>query len=121
MLKINLFEICSLKNIIPVTDEKIIVPPVINGYKIVAGKFFAPLNCRIYDSPLRSVESTIKNTPHAKLLLLHLSAFLSFLPIFTIIYAIAAIMNFAIPVAITNSVSVMQIPIQTRKTYDHQR
>ena len=44
MLKINRFETFSLKNNIPATEDKIIVPPVIIGYKTVAGKCFAPFN-----------------------------------------------------------------------------
>ncbi len=65
MLIINLLETRSLKKTIPVTDEKIIVPPVINGYKTVAGKFFAPFNCKnICQSVKKCREYNQKSSPH---------------------------------------------------------
>ena len=39
------FSIFSLKNTLPATADPIMDPPVIMGYKTVAGRFLAPISC----------------------------------------------------------------------------
>lgn len=50
----------SLRNKTPNKDVKIIQPPVISGYKTVAGKFLAPISCKIYDI-FHKIDDTVVN------------------------------------------------------------